>query len=796
MEDRSLQRLEYDKILERLAAKAQTGLGKERARALRPESVRYRVEHALNETNEAFARIVKQGDLPIGGMRDVREYVGQAEKQRVLGMGELLNVADTMRAVAQAKAYGEDDCDHEKTPILDELFGSLALYTKIEKEITRCILSPEQMDDHASTKLFNIRMEIVSSGAKIRNELNTMIHSQGLSASLQDSIVTVRDGRFCLPVKASERNNIRGMIHDQSSSGSTVFIEPQSVVHLNNHIAELEIAEQEEVRRILQTLSAAVGGVAAELSADIEALGTLDLIFAKARLAMSMDAMMPTISDDVIALRRARHPLIDAKKVVPIEIGLGGDFTTLVITGPNTGGKTVSLKTLGLLTLMAESGLFIPASSGSTVVLVDRVFADIGDEQSIEQSLSTFSAHMLNISEIVQNVTKNSLVLFDELGAGTDPVEGAALATAILDALKNEGVLTAATTHYSELKTYALSTPGVENASCEFDLETLRPTYRLLMGVPGKSNAFEISKRLGLSDAIIANARERLASNDVRFEDMMSELEMRRIEAQNEQERLIALRTEIAELNEKTKRSEQKLGEREQKVMDEAREAARQLLKEAKAKADELIGEMNTAIREGASVDVRRMEEARAKLRQGVKELDKAAEGEGSKKNARTAIASDLLKPGNTVHLMTLDADCIVLEAPNKNGDLRVRAGILQMKVNAADLCAPQAKEETKTKKPKTSGDRVLQQKSADIATTCDLRGLESVEAVFAMDKYLDDAYLAGLQRVTILHGKGTGALREAVQKELRKSPHVASFRLGSYGEGDSGVTIVELKNS
>lgn len=800
MDGKAIKKLEFDKICKRLSALASSAAGKELCEKLLPQEDPWLIERMQNETQEAFDMLIKQGEPPFGGIRDLRGVLQRASVGGLLSMGELLMTADTLRSIKQIKAYGRKDEDTPPRPQLEALFEGLSVYGGLEREIERCILSEEEMDDHASEALASIRRQIRAAEQKVRTQLNEMVHSQTYRNMLQDPVVTLRSGRFCLPVKAEFRSSVKGMVHDQSASGSTVFVEPMAVVVLNNKVSELDAEEKEEVERILRMLSDQVRNIHRELSADLEIMAQLDFIFAKAKLAYDMNAVKPRFDSQrgLIDLPNARHPLIDPQKVVPIHIRLGGEFTSLIITGPNTGGKTVSLKTLGLLTLMGQAGLHIPASSQAVLTVVDQVFADIGDEQSIEQSLSTFSSHMVNIVEILQQVTDRSLVLFDELGAGTDPVEGAALANAILEALRRRGILTAATTHYSELKVYALSTEGVENASCEFDVETLQPTYRLLIGVPGKSNAFAISKRLGLSPEIIEKARELLESNDIKFEEMMSELEMRRRQAEEEQDRIRGLRMEIAALQKKAKAEEEKLADKQEKLLRKAREEAREILRKAKAEADETIQVMNRAIRDGAKIDMRTLEEGRARLRKGAAEMEKdlsAAEG-----RRKGSVEMQKLQKGVLVRLGTLDQNCIVISPPDERGMMVVQAGILQMNVKAADITAivPEKGEGPAPKARSADGDKGIRAgsfaKAATVATEVDLRGMNTEEALGAVDKYLDDAYLAGLEKVTIIHGKGTGVLRREVQQFLRKRPQVKSYRLGTYGEGENGVTIVELK--
>ncbi len=798
MEEKVLKKLEFDKIREMLADRAASAMGKELCRALVPSTDLWEIKRMLQETDEAFSLLMRYGDPSFGGLRDIRPILQRSAVQGLLSMGELLEVADTLRTVRRIKDYGiHKDQDAPVLPMLDPMFGGLVPYTELQKEIERCIISEDAMDDHASEKLFSIRKEIQTAQSRIRSELNRLIYSSSYKDMLQDSVVAMRGGRFCLPVKAEFRSSIKGLVHDQSSSGSTVFVEPMVVVNLNNQVTDLLLSEQQEIERILRAFSDKVYQYQKDLEDDLALMSRLDYIFAKAKIALSMNAVKPTFTEEVrIDLPAARHPLIDPKKVVPIHVMLGGSFTTLVITGPNTGGKTVTLKTLGLLTLMGQAGLFIPASSRSVLTVVENVFADIGDEQSIEQSLSTFSSHMVNIVEIFKKVTPRSLVLFDELGAGTDPVEGAALAHAILESLRVQHILTAATTHYSELKIYALDTEGVENASCEFDVETLQPTYRLLIGVPGKSNAFAIAARLGMSEGVINQAKEYLEGNDIRFEEMMTDLELRRKQTEQEQHRVEELRREAEQLEAKARQQQEELDRRQEKILQKAREEAHEILTKAKAEADETIQSMNKAIRHGANVDMRALEESRAKLRKGASEMEKDMAAAADKR--RTHVDESLLRKGTKVHLATLNTDAVILDGPDR-GSVTVQAGILQMKVRTADISAIVEEDRKKPQAEKSvSQDKGVRAgsfgKAQTISASVDLRGMNTEEALSTVDKYLDDAYLAGLEKVTVIHGKGTGVLRREVQKYLKRRPQVHTFRLGSFGEGDAGVTIVELK--
>lgn len=796
MDEKSLQKLEYFKILDRLRDAADSTTGKERCLELRPSESIFEIRRWQKETEEAFSYLVMKNKPPFGGMKDIRMALSRTKIDGVLTMSELLDIADTIHVVQKMKAYGQREKDTTYYECLDPIFNGLAPISGVEKEITRCILSEEEMSDNASAKLSSIRKEIHITQERVRSQLQCMIHSNTYKTMLQDAVITMRNGRYCVPVKAEHRGSIKGMVHDQSGSGSTLFIEPMAVVQLNNRSTELYNEEQREIHRILQDLSRLVGQHQEELAADYELLVQLDFIFAKGKLAVEMNAVKPVFNEEgYIRLPNARHPLLDDKKVVPISVWLGRDFTSLVITGPNTGGKTVTLKTLGLLSIMGQAGLHIPTSDKPSLAVLDAVFADIGDEQSIEQSLSTFSSHMVNIVEILQNVTDRSLVLFDELGAGTDPVEGAALANAILENLRKRRILTAATTHYSELKVYALSTEGVENASCEFDVETLQPTYRLLIGVPGKSNAFAISKRLGLPDGIIRAARELLESNDVKFEEMITDLELRRRQVEAEQDQIRSLRIELADLKRQASQAKQKLEEQKASILKKANESARDILRKAKAEADESIQAMNRMIREGQQIDMRSLEEQRTKLREKVTQMDqKLAE---PIQTPVQRVDRKKIKPGVKIKLSTFDQECIVLSEPDAKGNLQVQAGIMKMQVKLTDIAriiGEDAQGKAQGRKRERSQSAGSFGKAQTIGLEVDLRGMTSDEALAVVDKYLDDAYLAGVPKVTIIHGKGTGALRQAVHQYLKRNAHVAAYRLGAFGEGEAGVTIVEIK--
>lgn len=792
--EKNLKRLEYDKILAALASHCISEPGKKRARELRPYETLIEANIGLNETDEALVYLFAKGNPPLSGLNDVTGSIGRAALQATLTTRELLDIARLIGTIAQMKEYGKLERETRTFEILGPYFSALNPPVALANEIHRIILGEDEISDNATPKLCSIRKEILSKQEKIRSELSRMIHG-GVSSMLQDPVVTVKNGRFCLPVKAEYRSSFNGMVHDQSGSGSTLFMEPMAVVELNNKITELYLAEKQEIEQILFDLSSRVALHATELTADYSILVTLDFIFAKGKTALEMDAHKPVITEDgPINLPKARHPLIEKSKVVPISISLGEGYTCLVITGPNTGGKTVTLKTLGLLCLMGQSGLFTPSSDGTTLRLLDHVFADIGDEQSIEQSLSTFSSHMVNIVEILDRVTDRSLVLFDELGAGTDPTEGAALAQSILEQLRLRCVLTAATTHYSELKVYALSTKYVENASCEFDVETLKPTYRLLIGVPGKSNAFAISKRLGLSDEIISNAAALLEHNDIKFEEMMTDLEVRRHQAEEEQEKIEKLRRELDALSKEQKEAYEKLEAKRESMLEKAREEARDIVKSAKAEADMSIARINKLIQKGEKVDVRAMEQERTKLREKLDKLEDEADVPALlKKKTVTSVSL-----GDSIHIEGFTQTFAVITKPDAKGRFTVQAGIMKMQTSLDQVTEVLDDEDTPKSKSKNHKESGLTagsfQKSLSIRPELDIRGKMVDEAIPILEKYLDDACLAGLDKVSVIHGKGTGALREGVHRYLRHAPRVKNFRLGAYGEGDAGVTVIELK--
>ena len=791
MNEKALKKLEYDKIIKKLMDFAVSPMAKEKAEALLPYTAMTDITQAQQETTEAVSMILRKGTLTLGGFREIRPQMKRAAMGGVLSMGELMNIGSFLYVCRRAKEYAKHENKTESYEKLDALFELIQPIVSLENEITKCILSETEMSDTASAALHKIRREIKQSHEKVKDQLNSIIASSAYKNMLQDPVVTIRNDRYCVPVKSEYRSTFPGMIHDQSNTGSTVFMEPLSVVQLNNKIKQFQAEEKEEIEKILLELSEKVTEQREILQANMEVLTHLDFVFAKGNLSLSINGTQPLFNlKGYINIQKARHPLLEEKKVVPISIYLGKDFTTLLITGPNTGGKTVALKTLGLFTLMGQAGLHIPAFDHSQLAVFDNVFADIGDEQSIEQSLSTFSAHMSNIVTILEEVTPYSLVLFDELGAGTDPTEGAALALSIIESLRKRKIRTAVTTHYSELKVYALSTEGVENACCEFDIETLRPTYRLLIGIPGKSNAFAISKRLGLSDEIIEGAKEFISHDEARFEDVITDLEISKKSVAFEQERAEQYRKEAERLKEEVAYQKNKTKERKEKILSRAREEARQIYQQAKEEADNIIKQMNQTAKESA--DRQKLSQQRSAIKAKLSSMQEAFLKSPKKKS--THKPPQQLQPGDKVYVISFDQSGTALCAPDKNKEVMVQMGSMKIKVPLSELMlddTPKPKNETPKKLISTN---VKAGKSQYISAEIDCRGQLVEEALGNIDKYLDDAYLSGLKQVTIIHGKGTGALRSAVQTYLRTNSHVKSYRPGVYGEGEMGVTVVELK--
>ncbi len=801
MNQKVLRTLEYDKITSLLAAQSTSEAGRARCEALRPSSDIGRIQSALAETGDAVSRVLRCGDLSFAGTRDPESSVKRLAIGGTLNSGELLGLADLLEVAGRAKNYarGTDAQDS-----LDGMFHSLEPLTPLKEEIRRCMPAPDEFDDNATPALFSIRSQIHGMGERIRGVLNGIINNATTRAYLQDAVITLRGDRYCLPVKAECKSQMPGMIHDQSASGATFFIEPTAVVNLNNELKELLQSERAEIDRILASLSAEAAEHTPEITADYELLATLDFIFAKAKLALAQNAMPPEFNTEGrLHIRKGRHPLLDPEQVVPIDVWLGDGFRLLVITGPNTGGKTVTLKTIGLLTLMGQAGLFIPAGEHSELAVFRQVFADIGDEQSIEQSLSTFSSHMTNIVSILKKANRDSLVLLDELCAGTDPEEGAALATAILERLRRWKVPTVCTTHYSELKLYALQTAGVENACCEFDVASLSPTYRLLIGMPGKSNAFAISERLGLHPQLIENARSHVSAETERFEDVLADLESRRRATLEDQTEAARQKAEVEAQMQALAAKEERLDSDRDRILREANEEAAAILKNAKDVADESI--RNFRKYGSTTADAAALERERDKVRA---ELSKAQEAAAvPKKTKQRSNAPEKLRVGDRVRILDLNLTGTVHTLPDEKGNLTVQAGILSYQTNVNDLALLEEEEPTAAasrgyagagaKSGAGSGSAAGQgnrAKSRDISPEINLIGKTVDEALPALDKYLDDAYLAHLPSVRIVHGKGTGALRSAVQDYLRRQNFIADYHLGEVGEGDSGVTIAIFK--
>lgn len=793
MNTKVLTTLEYNKIIDLLTEKADSEPGKKLCRDLVPSTDLSAIRTAQRETKDALARLFRIGSTSFGSNRDLGFSIRSLEIGSSLSMSELLKLASFLDNVSRIKTYGKKEREDLPNDNLDAYFEGLTPMTQLANEINRCILSEEEMADDASPRLKSIRRSKLSTNEKIHSQLTSMVNG-AYRTFLQDAVITMRDNRYCIPVKAEYKSQVSGMVHDQSSTGSTFFIEPAAVVNLNNQLKELDLQEQEEIEVILGDLSSQAAVHTSELAADQKIMTTLDFIFAKAKLAMEQNATEPIFNTEhYIQIRKGRHPLLDKKKAVPIDVRLGKDFDLLVITGPNTGGKTVSLKTVGLFTLMGQAGLHIPALDRSELSIFSEVYADIGDEQSIEQSLSTFSSHMTRVVHILQHANADSLCLFDELGAGTDPTEGAALAIAILNYLHDRGIRTMATTHYSELKIYALSTNFVENACCEFDVETLRPTYRLLIGIPGKSNAFAISSKLGLSDEIIHAAKEQISKEDESFEDVIADLEQSRVTIEKEQQEIAEYKERIRTLQEQLQKKNEKIDQAKDKILRDANEKARAILQEAKDVADETIRDFNKA---GASADIKELEKKRQKVRDKINEKNrKLALGNTQKKPAdQKTVDPKKLKKGDSVKIISMNLKGIVNTLPDARGNLFVQCGIMRMQTNVNDLVP--VKEETITAPAlqRTNTGKLKMSKSFSVSSEINLLGCTVDEAIAKLDKYLDDAYLAHLPSVRVVHGKGTGALRSAVQSHLKRLKYVKEYRLGEYGEGDAGVTIVTFK--
>ncbi len=799
MNEKALRILEYHKIINLLTDKATSAPGKELCRVLKPMTDLEKIEEAQRQTADAFSRLVKGDCANFSGNTDISYSIKALEIGSALSAAELLKIAASLACAARAKAFSRTERDDEIEDSLQRFFANLEPLTPLQNEINRCILSEEEIADDASAALKHIRRSISLTNDKIHSQLTNMVNGS-YRTYLQDAVITMRNNRYCIPVKSEHKGNVPGMIHDQSATGSTLFIEPAVIVNLNNQLKELAMQEQDEIERILAELSANASDFTEELANNYRLLTILDFIFARAALAIDMNASRPLFNNKrYINIRKGRHPLLNKKTVVPIDVHLGADFDLLIVTGPNTGGKTVSLKTVGLFTLMGQSGLHIPALDRSELGVFTEVYADIGDEQSIEQNLSTFSAHMTNTISILDSADEHSLCIFDELGAGTDPTEGAALAIAILKHLHGRGIRTMATTHYSELKVFALTTPYVENACCEFDVETLRPTYRLLIGIAGKSNAFAISSKLGLSDEIIASAKEHISEEEESFEDLLANLEDSRRTIEKERSEIQSYKMEIASLKQRLEQKQERLDTQKDKILREANEEARKILQDAKDVADETIRNFQKA---NSQTSIKDLEKARTKVRDKISEKNNKLSITDAKPTHKLLKPSQL-KLGDFVKVVTMGLKGTVSTLPDAKGDLFVQCGIIRSKVNIKDLVL--AQEETMSGiasyKKRYGGmnsgsgsNRISMSKAATLSPEINLLGKTVDEAIAELDKYLDDAYLSHAPSVRIVHGKGTGALRQAVSQHLKRVSYVKSFHLGEYGEGDAGVTIVDFK--
>ena len=796
MNKRTLRVLEYYKIIEKLTGFATCPAGKRMCERLKPSIDLMEITKNQEETADALRRVYQQGSLSFSGVYPIGEAMKRVAVGASLSIAELLDVAKLLRVAEHARQYGEQSQDKDEAGVntrqdsLTGYFESLMPLEHLAREINRCILSEDEIADDASATLKDIRRNMKATNGKVHEVLNGIVTRQTNQAMLQDAIVTMRNGRYCIPVKSEYKGQFPGMVHDQSSTGSTFFIEPMAVVNLNNELKELAAKEGMEIEKILARLSEQVAQSKDALESNVEVLTKLDFIFAKASFAKSYDGTQPELNTNGYTnLKQARHPLLERHSVVPVDIRLGDDYTMLIITGPNTGGKTVSLKTLGLLTLMGQSGLHIPAFQGSTLAVFEDVFADIGDEQSIEQNLSTFSSHMTNVVYILKHASSRCLVLFDELGGGTDPVEGSALAISILNDLHNRDIRCMATTHYSELKTFAMTTLGIENACCEFDVETLSPTYHLLIGIPGKSNAFAIAKKLGMADHVIESAKSQIDSSTVDMEALLADLEKSKRTIEQEQAEIAANKEEIQKLKDRLASKNEHIEQRKQDILRNAREEAREILEDAKAFADESIRKYNNWEKKPQTANNKDMEKARGELRDKLKSVNSKLEYKTSNRKSKAKAGDFHL--GDSVHVISLNLDGTVRSLPNQKGELTVQMGILQSTVKISDVEI--IKEEKQSKQQKTAQYRASVNKAKNIKPEINLLGMTVDEAIMELDKYLDDACLSHLNQVRIVHGKGTGALRKGVHEYLKRQKYVKSFRLGEFGEGDAGVTIVEL---
>jgi DNA mismatch repair protein MutS2 len=792
MNQKALSSLEYPKIIERLTEKASSPMGKELCRKLQPSTDINKIRLMQTQTKDALTRLFQKGSVSFGSVKDIRGSLNRLEIGSSLGIMEILSVCALLENTSRVKAYSRGARSDLPSDSLDSMFEQLAPLTPLSSEIRRCILSEDEISDDASPALRQVRRNMKVTNDRIHTQLSGLVNGNARTY-LQDSVITMRNGRYCIPVKAEYKGQVPGMIHDQSSTGSTLFIEPMAVVKLNNDMRELELQEQKEIEIILAGLSEQIAEEREAIALNLELMVQLDFIFARAGLAMDMNGSEPVFNEEGrVLLKKARHPLIPKKKVVPIDIRLGDDFDLLIITGPNTGGKTVSLKTVGLLTLMGQAGLHIPALDRSELALFHEIYADIGDEQSIEQSLSTFSSHMTNIVSFLEKADSRSLVLFDELGAGTDPTEGAALAISILSYLHDKGIRTMATTHYSELKVYALSTPGVENACCEFSVETLRPTYRLLIGIPGKSNAFAISSKLGLSDQIIERAKEQISEQDESFEDVLSSLEENRVTIENERLEIARYKEEIKTLKAQLESRQEKLDAQRDRILRQANEEAHKVLEEAKEYADQTMKLFHKFQKN--NVDTSAVERERQELRKRMNKAEKNMSDRQETKKPKKQLTAKDIRPGDSVKVLSMNLKGTVGSRPDSKGFLFVQMGIIRSKVHLSDLELVDEPVITIPSLQKTGAGKIRMSKSASVSTEINLLGRTVDEAIAELDKYLDDAYIAHLKSVRIVHGKGTGALRKGIHDYLRRQKHVSSFRLGEFGEGDAGVTIVDFK--
>jgi len=793
MNEKTIRILEYDKIIDKLVSLTASTLGADLARQLVPDNDIEKVKMNLKETSDGVNFISRRGSPPLGGIHDIRDSVKRAEIGSMLNPGELIRIANLLRAVRNLKNYScSADIKEGEDNIVGELIECLEAAKRVEDKINLCIVSEEEISDNASPALGNIRRQIRHAQNSIKDKLNELIRSPKYQKYMQEPIVTMRGERYVIPVKQEYRAEIPGLIHDSSASGATLFIEPMAVVEANNAIRELKIKEEAEIERIIRELSGDVAEIAAALNTNINLLARLDFIFAKAKLSLEYNCVCPKLnSEGKIIIKKGRHPLLDPRTVVPIDFWIGEEFNTLVVTGPNTGGKTVTLKTVGLFTLMTQAGLHIPAGEGTVLSVFNKVFADIGDEQSIEQSLSTFSSHMKNIVNILENIDDRTLVLFDELGAGTDPTEGAALAMAILEHLKDRGCTVVATTHYSQLKVYAVTTPYVENACCEFDVETLKPTYKLLIGVPGRSNAFAISKRLGLIDSVIERAKSYLTSEEIKFEDMLLNIEKNLNQSESEKLQAQLLKQEAEKIKSEMENEKRKLEEKKEKILREAREEARKLLLNAKQEADNILYEMRRIQKERENVQSQKAaEEMRLKLKNNIDSIENDLSKTVMPKNTLVKPPKNL-KPGDSVLIVNLNQRGTVISSPDKDGEAIVQVGIMKINVHITNL---KLVDEQKEQIYKTGVGEISVSKAKNIRSEIDVRGMPLDDALEAIDKYLDDVVISGLPEICIIHGKGTGTLRNGIHQYLKSNKRVSSYRLGKYGEGEDGVTIVQLK--